>query len=245
MASSDPVSFEHRDRQRIYEFVERHGTVDPQTVRSELFPSDSRGFRHHISILRRDGVLAQTENGDLRVAVRAGGETRVTEEGVECTIRPARQEDLAGIVGLIKSVAAPGIHIVAETVAREIDRDEALLRHNDVESRMFFVATVDEEVIGWVHLSAPEIAKLRHTAELTLGVLEEYRDQGIGNHLLKRGLDWAATHEYEKVYQSIPASNQAAIDFLENNGWEVEAIREGHYKIDGEYIDEVMLGIEL
>ncbi len=245
MDSSNPASFDHRDRQRIYEFVERQGAVDPQTVRSELFPSDNRSFRHHVSVLQRDGVLARTENGDLRVAVETSGKQRVTNDGIECVIRPARQEDLAGIVGAIKSVAAPSIHIVAETVARELDRDEALLRHNDVESRMFFVATVDEEIIGWVHLNAPEIAKLRHTAELTLGVLEEYRDLGIGNLLLDRGLDWARTHEYEKVYQSIPASNHAALEFLKANGWEVEAIRERHYKIDDEYVDEIMLGIEL
>ena len=46
------------------------------------------------------------------------------------------------------------------------------------------------------------------------------------------------------MYQSIPASNDPAIEFLEANGWEIEAIREDHYKIDDEYIDEVMLGIE-
>ncbi|MFC7115711.1 GNAT family N-acetyltransferase [Natronoarchaeum sp. GCM10025703] len=244
MTSSNPVSFDHRDRQRIFEFVERQGAVDPQAVRSELFPSDSRGFRHHVSVLRRDGILTQTEDGDLRVAIEAGGEQEVMADGVECVIRPARQEDLSGIISAIKSVAAPGIHIVAETVAQELDRDEALLRHNDVESRMFFVATVDDEVVGWVHLNSAEIAKLRHTAELTLGVLEEYRDQGLGNRLLERGLEWASTHDYEKVYQSIPASNEPAIEFLEENGWEVEAIREDHYKIDDEYVDEVMLGIE-
>lgn len=245
MSPSDPVSFDHRDRQRMYEFVERQGSIDPGTVRSELFPSDSRGFRHHLSILRRDGFLTRTDDGQLQVAIEGGGEERMIVDDVECVIRPARQEDLASIVDAIRSVTAPGIHIVAETVARELDRDEALLRHNDVESRMFFVATVDDDVVGWVHLDAPEIAKLRHTAELTLGVLDSYRSLGIGTHLLDRGLDWARTHGYEKVYQSVPASNQSAIEFLEANGWAVEAIREHHYKIDDEYVDEVMLGVEL
>ncbi|MFU8868139.1 GNAT family N-acetyltransferase, partial [Natronococcus sp.] len=75
--------------------------------------------------------------------------------------------------------------------------------------------------------------------------LEEYRGHGLGGHLLERGLEWAASQGYERVYQSIPSTNEAAVEFLEGHGWEVEAVREGHYKIDGEYVDEVMMAVEL
>jgi ribosomal protein S18 acetylase RimI-like enzyme len=119
------------------------------------------------------------------------------------------------------------------------------LRHNELESRIFFVACIDNDVIGWVHLKHSESAKLSHTAELTLGVLAQYRGHGIGAELLKRGTDWAADHGYEKLYNSVPSSNQTAIDFLEDHGWETEAVREDHYKIDGEYADEVMLAKSL
>ncbi|MGA9399444.1 N-acetyltransferase family protein, partial [Haladaptatus sp.] len=164
---------------------------------------------------------------------------------IEFVIRPARQEDLSGIVGAIRQVAQEGSYIVAETVADEIDHQEALLRHNDLESRMFFVATVGDEVVGWVHLHAPELDKLSHTAELTVGVLDEYQGHGIGSHLLERGLEWAGANGYEKVYQSAPSTNENAIDFLEAHGWETEAVRKNHYKIDGEYVDEVMMAVKL
>jgi ribosomal protein S18 acetylase RimI-like enzyme len=72
-------------------------------------------------------------------------------------------------------------------------------------------------------------------------VLEAYRGHGIGSHLLERGLEWAGSKGYEKIYNSIPATNEAAIEFLSARGWEEEARRQDHYKMDGTYTDEVMM----
>ncbi len=243
MKVATELDFGHRDRRRIYECVEAHGAVEPETVREEC-RVDPGGFRHHVAILRRDGLLEQVD-GRLRVALDAGEAEEHRAADFEFAIRPARQEDLSGIVGAIRGVAEQGTYIEAESVAQEIDHEGALLRHNDVQSRMFFVATVGDEVVGWVHLYAPELAKLSHTAELTVGVLDEYRGHGIGAQLLERGLQWAASNGFERVYNNVPATNEEAVDFLEDHGWEVEAVREGHYKIDGEYVDEVMMAVAL
>ncbi len=239
MAFAEDLEFGHDDRRRIYEYVERHGAVDPEETRERL-GIDPGGFRHHVAILKRDGRL-ETASGKLRVTIDAGTEEEYEGENVEFNIRPARQEDLTGIVGAIRQVAEERTYIVAESVADEIDHQEVLLRYNELEARMFFVATVNGEVVGWVHVHGPELDKLSHTAELTVGVIEEYRHNGIGSHLLSRGLEWAASRGYEKVYNSVPSTNEEAIEFLEAYGWEVEAVREDHYKLDGEYVDEVML----
>ncbi|OLZ40719.1 acetyltransferase [Natrinema saccharevitans] len=241
--ATEELEFGHEDRKRIYEYVERHGAVDPEDTRERL-GIDSSGFRHHVAILKRDGRLEKGD-GKLRVTIDAGAEEEYVSADLEFHIRPARQEDLTGIVGAIRQVAEERTYIEAESVADEIDHEEALLRHNELESRMFFVATVEDDVVGWVHLYAPEIDKLSHTAELTVGVLEEYRGHGIGSHLLSRGLEWAGSNGYEKLYQSVPSTNEEAIAFLEGHDWETEAVREDHYKLNGHYVDEVMMAVEL
>ncbi|UPW00118.1 helix-turn-helix domain-containing GNAT family N-acetyltransferase [Halorussus gelatinilyticus] len=260
MKFSETLEFDHEDRKRIYEYVESRGEVDFEAAR-DVLGVDPGGFRHHVAILKRDGYLEE-HDGKLRASFEEGTAEEYETDGVEFTIRPARQEDLSGIVGAIRSVAEQGSYIVAESVADEIDHDEALLRHNEIESRMFFVATVGggearsaseastgirpgDDVVGWVHLYAPELDKLAHTAELTVGVLDDYRGHGIGSHLLARGLEWAGSNGYEKVYNSVPSANETAIEFLSEHGWETEAVREDHYKIGGEYVDEVMMAVEL
>ncbi|WP_254524215.1 GNAT family N-acetyltransferase [Natrinema caseinilyticum] len=243
MATTDALEFGHEDRKHIYEYVERHGAVDPDEVQERL-GLDPGGFRHHVAILKRDGRLEQ-EDGTLRVTIDAGAEEEYVSEDLEFHIRPARQEDLTGIVGAIRQVAEEKTYIEAESVADEIDHEETLLRHNELESRMFFVATVEDEVVGWVHLYAPELEKLSHTAELTVGVLEEYRNHGVGSHLLSRGLEWAGSNGYEKVYQSVPSTNEEAIAFLEEHDWDTEAVRQDHYMLNGHYVDEVMMAVKL
>lgn len=244
MELTESLDFSHDGRRDLYEFVERHGDVEPGQARESL-RMDEREFGHHVAILKRDGILQETADGHLRIAYDEAAEEEYTEEGVEYVIRQARQEDITGLVGAMRAAVEPGRYVVAESVADIVDHEEVLLRHNELESRIFFVACIDGEVVGWVHIDHPEMEKLRHTAELTLGVLEEYRGHGIGSHLMQRGLEWAASQGYEKIYNSIPSSNDAALAFLREHGWEEEARREDHYKLDSEYADEVMMEIDL
>ncbi|MBX0323584.1 GNAT family N-acetyltransferase [Halomicroarcula sp. F13] len=243
MELTEPLQFDHVDRQDIYEYVESHGRVDAEKVRNGL-QMEPRPFGHHVAILQRQGML-ERDDGRLRVAYEDVAEQEFETEEVEYTIRQARQEDLKGLVGAIRAAIGSGAYVDAETLADIIDSEGVLLRHNELESRIFFVACVDDDVVGWVHLKHPEIEKLSHTAELTLGTLVQYRGQGIGSHLLERGTEWAREHGYEKLYNSVPSMNQDAIDFLHDHGWETEAVREDHYKFDDDYADEVMLAKEL
>ncbi|WP_251330117.1 GNAT family N-acetyltransferase [Haloplanus pelagicus] len=239
MELTEQLNFDHEDRRDIYDYVEAHGDVRADQVRRAL-NLDPEAFGHHVTILRRDGYVRRDGNR-LRVAYQEEDVEEHAAADVTFTIRAAQQRDLSGLIGVIREVAEEGTYIEAETVADLLDHEEVILRHNEVRSRMVFVACVDDEVVGWVHLDLPEMEKLAHTAVLTVGLLPTYRDHGIGTALLDRGVRWACEHGFEKLYNSVPATNEAAVDFLEAHGWETEAIREDHYHIDGEYVDEMML----
>ncbi len=240
MQFSDELEFTHRDRKDIYQYIERYGTVDYEAARRALDMSHE-AFGHHVAVLRRDGVLERTEDDELCVAFESADEVTYTDDDLEVTIRQAREDDLTGLVGAIREALADKTYIVGETVADVVESENVLLRHNELEKRVFFVATVHGDLVGWVHVNAPELEKLEHTAELTVGVIDEYRGHGIGSKLLDRGVDWALDHSFEKLYNSVPSTNEDAIEFLEARGWEIEAVRKNHYKIDDEYVDEVMM----
>jgi ribosomal protein S18 acetylase RimI-like enzyme len=244
MEFSDKVEFSHRDRKDIYEYIERAGSVGYEDARRALNMSPE-AFGHHVAVLRRDGVLARDEDDELRIAFEDPSEETYVEDGIEVTIRQAREDDLTGLIGAIREALADKTYIEGETVADVVESENVLLRHNELEKRVFFVATIHDDVVGWVHITAPELEKLAHTAEITVGVIDEYRGHGIGTKLLDRGVDWALDHGFEKLYNSVPSSNEAAIGFLESRGWETEAVRKKHYKIDDEYVDEVMMATML
>ena len=243
MQFSDELEFSHRGRKDIYDHIEQHGTVDYEDARRALNMS-SEQFGHHVSVLRRDGIVSQTDE-ELRIIFEDERSETYVEEGLEVTIRQAREDDLTGLVGAIREALSDRTYIEGETLADVVESENVLFRHNELMKRVFFVATIHGDVVGWVHINAPELKKLEHTAELTLGVIDEYRGHGIGSKLLDHGVDWALDHDFEKLYNSVPATNDRAIEFLESRGWETEAVREDHYRIDDEYVDEVMMAKRL
>jgi L-amino acid N-acyltransferase YncA len=241
--SSQQPTFETRDRRRLYEFIDSHGEVTyDELLEAELLTDPDR-YRQLVAVMKRDGVLEEGD-GSLRPALDAGTEETHYIDGTPVTIRPARQEDISGIVGVMRQVAEEKRYIVAEDVAEQLSSDSALV-YGDLEDQRFFVATINDEVVGWCAVETPKLDKLAHTGELTLGVLEEYRGQDIGSHLMQRALSWASKAGFHKVYNSIPATNAAGIEFLEEHDWNTEAIRRDHYRIDGEFVDEVMMALQL
>lgn len=244
MQFSDELEFTHRDRKDIYQYIERYGTAGYEDTRRSLGMSPE-AFGHHVAVLQREGIINRTEDGELRVAFEDETQETYTDNGIEVTIRQAQEDDLPGLLDAIRRALSDRTYVDGDTLADTLESENVLLRHNELQKRVFFVATVDEEVIGWVHINAPELESLEHIAELTLGVVDEYRGHGIGSRLLDHGVDWALDHGFEKIYNSVPSTNDDAIEFLESRAWETEAIRDQHYKIHGEYVDEVMLGKSL
>ncbi|WP_049922574.1 GNAT family N-acetyltransferase [Halopiger djelfimassiliensis] len=241
MQALEQRDFETDVQRQVYDFVEQNGAVE-RTWLEEEFAIDAAELEEILTSLEEKSVL-ETDEELVRLAIDIGEGTTHTTDEFEYTIRPAEQSDLKGIVGVMRQVAEENDYLVAETVVDLLDHEEVVFRHNDIGSRIFFVATVDEDVVGWLHLEAPNYEKLAHTAELTMGVLEKFRGHGIGSTLMERGLQWATENGYEKVYQSVPATNQDAIRFLEDHRWETEAIRKAHYKIDDSYVAEQMMAV--
>ena len=251
----EALEFESDAQKRVYRYVERQGLASAAEVRSHVdLPEDH--LSEAIRRLEQKDYL-DARDGTLRVAHNTDIEREYAVGGVDVTIRPARQEDLADLVALIRTVTDERTYVVAESVAAQLSYEETVIRHTDVHSRMFFVATVgddgrgdpevspDSRIVGWAHLTLPELEHLDHTAELTVGVRDDFRRRGIGSHLMGVAFAWAATNDYHRIYQSLPGTNRAAIDFLRAHGWTTEAVLPDHYRIDGEFVDEVTMAVTL
>jgi GNAT superfamily N-acetyltransferase len=235
--------FDSDASERLYEYVEQHSPVERGELESAL-SMEPAVVDQELTMLIQEGYI-EDWNGVLQLAIDYGEEVTYETDGVEVTIRPATQSDLDSLVSVMRSVVEEDAYLTAESVADLLDDEELVLRNDKREFRMFFVATVDDEVVGWVHLRSPNSAKLRHTAELTMGVRATYRGHGIGSRLMEHGLEWAESNGYEKVYQSLPATNQDAVRFLERHRWETEAVRQAHFKIDDEYVAEQQMAVML
>ncbi|QSW98504.1 GNAT family N-acetyltransferase [Haloterrigena alkaliphila] len=243
MGAIERPTFASDASKRIYEYVERNGTVKRHKLLDAVALSADE-FGTHLERLKNDGYLEE-RGGTLQIALEFGAVAKYETDELAFVIRPGRQDDFDGLVDAVRDVTAEETYVVAETIAEELLYEDAVTRHNSVRSRMFFVATVDGDLVGWTHLELPQTEHLQGTAQQTVGVREAYRGHGIGSRLLQRGLEWAEANGFRKVYNSVPITNDHALEFLTEHGWDTEAIRRDHYEIDGECIDEVMMAREL
>ncbi|PSP55345.1 hypothetical protein BRC82_06240 [Halobacteriales archaeon QS_1_67_19] len=240
--------FETDAQKRVYRYVERRGSATDDEIHEHIdLPTEDLAIA--IQRLVQRGSLG-AHAGTLRVTHGADVEKTYTLRGIDVTVRPAGQADLTDLVALIRTVTDERTYVVAESIAAQLAYEGTVIRHTGARSRLFFVATVDDEaahsrLVGWTHLTLPGIEYLGHTAELTVGVRPNFRRRGIGTRLVGIALAWAAAHGYRKVHQSLPGTNRAAIDFLGDHGWAIEAVRPDHYRIDGQFVDEVMMAVTL
>lgn len=242
MGTTPEPTLDDQTRREIYDYVADAGRTSEDDLASAL-GLDRTTLGHHLTVLRRHGYLWCDDDGIGVGFGELSSEDHETEE-FDYEVRVARAPDREGLIAAIRAVADGGQYIEAESVADVLEEEGSVLRRDPVESRLVFVARTDD-VAGWVHLDLPELEKLRHTAVLTVGVRPDYRGHGVGEVLLERGERWARENGYERLYNSLPATNTDAVEWLADRGWREEAVREGHYRIDGEAVDEVMMATDV
>ncbi|MGC9445332.1 MAG: GNAT family N-acetyltransferase [Candidatus Methanospirareceae archaeon] len=85
-------------------------------------------------------------------------------------------------------------------------------------------------------------ARLRHTADLNMGVAQAVRGQGLGRLILQAALERAsASAELEILYLMVRADNEPAIRLYKKMGFEEVAILSRDTKIGDAYFDGLLM----
>jgi RimJ/RimL family protein N-acetyltransferase len=88
-------------------------------------------------------------------------------------------------------------------------------------------------------------SKEKHVGEIGLVLLKPWRDRGIGSAMLDYAIEWAHQVRLEKVTASVMATNHRALNIFYKANFIQEGRLAQQYKINGEYIDEVVLSLFL
>jgi len=139
-------------------------------------------------------------------------------------IKKFNEFDSANIYALV-SDAYQTSPFMSETLEEKFPDLEALERHmNELSSRPGAIAIVAEQegvIYGYLTIMPRYQAKLRHTADLNMGVRHAARGKGIGTLLLREALRQAEeSGELEIIYLMVRADNLSAIRLYENSGFE-------------------------
>ncbi len=109
------------------------------------------------------------------------------------------------------------------------------------DGRPYFVALEGERVIGWCDISSLHRALFAHSGVLGMGVLDGYREQGVGEALMVAALDAARTTGLTRVELTVREHNVRAKRLYEKMGFVVEGVKRRGVRLDGNYEDLICM----
>lgn len=156
-------------------------------------------------------------------------------------VRQIELDDLAGFRAALTRVAAEKKYLLT-VEPPSLENMEAYVSHNVEQNHAQYVAVIEQEIVGWADLIPHVRETVRHVGRLGMGVLADYRGQGIGNQLLEHAMSHAWGQGLKRLELEVFADNEVALNLYRKHGFQVEGVKRFARCIDGEYQDIVIMG---
>jgi RimJ/RimL family protein N-acetyltransferase len=132
-------------------------------------------------------------------------------------------------LGLLK---APAL-----AVTRRFVRDN-LARRNPQ-----FVALAGGEVVGWCDVRRVEMDATPHRGVLGVGVIPDWRGQGIGRRLMERTIDETWKRGFTRIELTVRTDNERAAALYRRLGFADEGVQRNAFLVDGRYHDLCLMAM--
>lgn len=156
-------------------------------------------------------------------------------------IRAIAGEDIEQFSAALGSVISERLYL-ASTELPQLEGIRKFVENNIDKGYPQIVAVHQGKVIGWCDIVANSPAEFAHVGRLGMGVIADYRGQGIGKRLITSCLERAARAGFEKVSLQVYSDNTPAIRLYEQSGFEREGQLLRARKIDNSYQNIVLMG---
>jgi len=157
-------------------------------------------------------------------------------------IRAANESDVDKVIAYVAELRAERLPTILRYESIPT-RDEELrfFRRFADDSADYFVAEVDDRIIGNLGIAIYEHPQTAHGASLGMSVLQSFRGRGIGTMLLTTALQWCEIRSLRRLELEVLSNNPSAQRLYERFGFVVEGRREGAVAVDGEFMDAIVM----
>lgn len=164
-------------------------------------------------------------------------------------IREATESDAAEILCIRRSIISQNDFFIptSEEFHVDIEAQREKTITNSQQGGVTFVAEDGGRIVGFLVFTRNSMKRLNHTGLFGMGILEDYRNQGVGTKLLSQLIGWAKTQEgIEKICLGVFSTNERAIKVYEKFGFKEEGREKRQIKFeDGRYADNVLMALYL
>jgi RimJ/RimL family protein N-acetyltransferase len=112
----------------------------------------------------------------------------------------------------------------------------------DVNHGIRLVAEEGGRIVGFLVAHRGMSRRIKHRADFVVGVLRQASGRRIGTALLDRLEAWAREHGIWRLELSVMAHNLRAIELYERLGYVREGVKRSAIFVDGQKVDEIIMG---
>jgi ribosomal protein S18 acetylase RimI-like enzyme len=161
-------------------------------------------------------------------------------EAVE--IVPITQDHIGGFHRTLDFVAREGRYL-AFVEGPPLENTRAFVLDHIRRGHPQFVAVSAGEVVGWCDVTPKERPIYAHSGVLGMGLLPQFRGQGIGTNLIRSTLAATRTIGLHRVELTVRQNNTRAIELYKKVGFRVEGLQRDAVQIDGLYENIVCMAL--
>lgn len=163
-------------------------------------------------------------------------------------VRPAKVEDAEQILAILNPVIAEGRYSVFDKQLT-VEAEREYIANPSV--RRIFLVAVDQTTNGVVgfqvldQFEAGYTGAFDHVGVMGTYVAESHRRQGVASVLFPASFAAAREAGFEKIATYVRADNPAALATYQAHGFTIVGTAKKHAKLNGQYIDEVLIERQL
>lgn len=155
------------------------------------------------------------------------------------SVKPEHAESLhAAIDGVAKEVPYLGI-----TAAPPLDWFTEQVSQQSQSGHPFFVALVEQKVVGWCSAIPIQVISMQYTGQLYMGVLHDWRGHSVGESLLRATLGRAWENGLCRVELEVCRSNAHAIRLYRKLGFVLEGVKRKAFHATQEFDDLLCMAL--
>jgi ribosomal protein S18 acetylase RimI-like enzyme len=163
---------------------------------------------------------------------------------IDFEIVPIAEEHVSGFRSAVDSVARES-KFLASLEGPKIENARAFVQESLRENRPHYVAIHESAVIGWCDISPLRRPLHAHVGVLGMGVLLDFRGQGVGRALIVAAIERAKAVGLTRIELVVREENTRAIALYERVGFTVEGLKRRSTRIDGRYHNDFLMGLLL
>lgn len=127
--------------------------------------------------------------------------------------------------------------------APSFEMSKSFVQSNIRDNWPHLVAIIDNKVIGWCDITSLNRPVFSHVGCMGIGVLKEYRGNGIGQQLLTQALSLASIKGLTRIELTVREDNKRAIAMYQKFGFVIEGVHQKSVLIDNKYYNQLFMAL--